>query len=233
MRLQWAKEESPDSGRRSLTCEQRDPQVEEYLDQVVSRIGRTVNVSQRQGIKRELAAHLEALIDAYLELGSSQQDAIDAALRQFGSARKIGDAYRRSAQGALLSFRDCLIAAPLCLFAILYFGYVTLVMGEVFGTPAYTQLLSGPLVPLLLGFNWARRDTFRTEGWSPLWSVTAACALTTLLVPTPSYFGGFLPFHGLWFTAQLCMWLILACAAAGLRAAGRAVAARWNRTEAV
>lgn len=205
--------------------------LDTYLGEVERHLGARVSTAQRGEIRRELASHLEALVDAYVELGHSPDEALDAALQQFGKARQVGRAYR--AAGADGSEHGAsLVTAPMFLLALLFFAPVTLAVGEVFGIRSLGTLLCGPALPILLGVHWSRQLAFGQRGWSPLLGVVFISVLTSLAVPTPGYFDSYLLFHGMWATAQLCMWLILACAAAGLVSSGRELLNRWRRAHA-
>lgn len=219
----------PDCGRLVGTG-LLESQWDEYLNDVVRHLGKAVSPMRSREIRRELAAHLEALTDAYIELGYTPDEAVEAALRQFGSARKVGAAYRAVAKSSAPSLRSALVTAPLFLFALLFFSSITLAVGEVFGVPALGAVLCGPFLPILLGLYWGNRSPGTGSRWSPLLPVVFTSLLTTLTVPTPDYLG-YLPFHGMWALAQLCMWLIVACAAAGLHVAAREVFDRFKRTQ--
>jgi hypothetical protein len=61
--------------------------LEEYLNQIAGHL-RLLPSGRREEELREIRQHLEALVQAYQELGSSESDAITAALTQFGSSRE-------------------------------------------------------------------------------------------------------------------------------------------------
>jgi hypothetical protein len=230
MRLRHQEPEPrPDCGRFAGTGS-IESQWDEYLNDVVRHLGNAVSPTHRREIRRELAAHLEALADAYIELGHTPDEAVEAALRQFGSARKVGATYRAAALPSAPSLRTSLLTAPFFLFALLFFSSITLAVGEVFGVPALGAVLCGPFLPLLLGLHWGNRSPGAGSRWSPLLPVVFTSLLTTLTVPTPDYLG-YLPFHGMWAVAQLCMWLIVACAAAGLQTAAWGVFERLKRAQ--
>ena len=60
--------------------------VEAYLDQVLAPLTRQLSLFHQQELRRELGAHLWERVDAYRELGQSEDDAVMEALRQFGGA---------------------------------------------------------------------------------------------------------------------------------------------------
>ena len=60
--------------------------VEAYLDQILAPLTRRLSPSRRDELRRELREHLWARVDAYQELGQSEDEAVTEALRQFGGA---------------------------------------------------------------------------------------------------------------------------------------------------
>jgi len=65
-------------------------QLEDYLDHVLAPLVGTVPYNRRKELRAELTAHLEALVEARTELGETREQAITAALRQFGNPAVIG-----------------------------------------------------------------------------------------------------------------------------------------------
>ena len=63
-----------------------ESRVEAYLDQVLAPLTRNLSPFHRNELRRELRAHLWEHVDAYLELGQSDEAAVTEALRQFGGA---------------------------------------------------------------------------------------------------------------------------------------------------
>lgn len=61
--------------------------VEAYLNQVLVPLGHNLSGLHREELRRELRAHLWGRIDAYRELGQSEDDAVTEALKQFGGAK--------------------------------------------------------------------------------------------------------------------------------------------------
>ncbi len=76
------------SGNRIQPCTRdSDPvskPVEDYLDHVIAPMVGSVPFDTRQELRRELRAHIAQLIAAHEELGSDNDEATIAALRQFG-----------------------------------------------------------------------------------------------------------------------------------------------------
>lgn len=60
--------------------------VDAYLDQVLAPLTRRLSRFQQGELRRELRAHLWERIDAYRELGHSEDEAVTEALKQFGGA---------------------------------------------------------------------------------------------------------------------------------------------------
>src|SRR5437868_3014731 len=90
-------------GSRSLTPA-ADARIEAYLDRALGRragwsgSGCLLPASDSQELRLEMRAHVEALIDAYRELGSTDDEAVTEALRRFGDARVL----RRDVSAATL-----------------------------------------------------------------------------------------------------------------------------------
>lgn len=70
--------------------EDRNARLEDYLDRVVAPLIDDVPRARRRELRAELSAHLEALIEAHIELGSTPEEAMTAAIRQFGPPRQVG-----------------------------------------------------------------------------------------------------------------------------------------------
>lgn len=68
--------------------------LEQYLDEV-SRPLTPLGETARREWREEARQHLDDLVAAHAELGASENEAIEAALHQFGDAAKIGRAVRR------------------------------------------------------------------------------------------------------------------------------------------
>lgn len=58
--------------------------VDAYLDQVLAPLTRRLSRFQQEELRRELRTHLWERVDAYQELGHSENDAVTGALKQFG-----------------------------------------------------------------------------------------------------------------------------------------------------
>ena len=69
--------------------------VEAYLDRILIPLTRRLTPFHRAELRRELKAHLWERVDAYRELGQSEDDAVTEALRQFGGAEDFTRQWRR------------------------------------------------------------------------------------------------------------------------------------------
>ncbi|HLK55703.1 MAG TPA: hypothetical protein VKU00_04025 [Chthonomonadaceae bacterium] len=72
----------------ALTSDTR-AQIEDYLDQVCAPLVKYVPYAERKERRREMEMHLEALTQAFLELGSDPLEAVTLALKQFGPPQKV------------------------------------------------------------------------------------------------------------------------------------------------
>src|SRR5579871_5398909 len=86
--------------------------LEAYLQQVERRL-RSLPREQRTQEIDELRRHLESLIDARIEAGLSEQEAVTEAIRQFGEPKGIGKSLVRTWRRAHRSFIDNLLVAPI------------------------------------------------------------------------------------------------------------------------
>lgn len=88
--------------------------LEAYLDQVLTPLTRQLTLFHQQELRRELKAHLWERVDAYRELGQSEDDAVTEALRQFGGAEDFLRQWRQEwAQAARADARGGLWQATL------------------------------------------------------------------------------------------------------------------------
>ncbi|MCW3096885.1 MAG: hypothetical protein JWL77_2503 [Chthonomonadaceae bacterium] len=65
-------------------------QIEDYLDHLCAPLINKTTYEQRLAIRDEVRSHLLVLAAGHEELGSTPADAIQAAIDQFGNAKKIG-----------------------------------------------------------------------------------------------------------------------------------------------
>jgi hypothetical protein len=78
-----------------FTEEDRSARLDDYLDRVVAPLVDDVPHARRRELRAELGAHLEALVDAHVELGANPEEALAAAIRQFGPPRQVGKHWLR------------------------------------------------------------------------------------------------------------------------------------------
>ena len=63
--------------------------LEVYLDECEAPLARLPE-TERAGWRDEAQQHLVALVEAHIELGASEEEAVEAALRQFGEPNRLG-----------------------------------------------------------------------------------------------------------------------------------------------
>lgn len=73
-----------------------DENLEDYLDHALAPLIGTLSRPQRMELRAELRGHLEALIQAYEELGEPHDRAVGLALRKFGPPRKLARRLKKS-----------------------------------------------------------------------------------------------------------------------------------------
>ena len=69
--------------------------MEAYLDQILIPLTRRLTPFHRAELRRELKAHLWERVDAYRELGHSENDAVTEALQQFGGAEDFVEEWKQ------------------------------------------------------------------------------------------------------------------------------------------
>ncbi len=70
--------------------------VEDYLDRVCAPFIETLPYTARIEMRREIASHIKALVDAYEELGDPPATATQKALVKFGSPEQVAKLWRES-----------------------------------------------------------------------------------------------------------------------------------------
>ena len=210
--------------------------VEAYLDQLLVPLGRNLSAFHREELRRELRAHLWGRIDAYRELGQSENDAVTEALQQFGGAKDFARQWRRewtktaavsastlriweAGKAALKPTLGGIAAAFLPLVAIQEFPYGRYgTLAQLVTTPVGTILFWGLIafafliLPLLVGARQGRRRPNAGTGVAAVLTAgIAAASLLYLAVDNPD-------------TEKLCslllaliiIWTPTACASAAL-----------------
>jgi hypothetical protein len=79
----WSQSEAPE----------RDAHIEEYLDRIRTPLVGVVPDARCQELCAEIAAHLDALVAAYQELGSGPDEAVSQALVRFGDPEDVARAW--------------------------------------------------------------------------------------------------------------------------------------------
>lgn len=74
-----------------------DKRLSKYLQTVESEL-RGLPEQQREAELREMRGHLEAIVARLMEGGASEAEAVEAAIAQFGAARKLGRELQRASQ---------------------------------------------------------------------------------------------------------------------------------------
>ncbi len=79
--------------------------LETYLSEVADHLG-ALPVARRNEELREMRAHLLSSVEAYRELGETEQEAVEATLRQFGPAPQVAGGLARAWRRGQGSWRD-------------------------------------------------------------------------------------------------------------------------------
>jgi hypothetical protein len=199
----------------------RDHRIEAYLDEVFAPLAGVVPCARRQELRVELAAHLEALVEARRELGSEPDAAVRAALEQLGDARRLGREWARECRSPASrtpwlgphSLRSTLVAG-LTLLASGSLGASLLIgLEQHLGHNLFELVLGGPLLPLAAGAmvgRWHGRHPLGSR-WGLLLIAMAGAGISfpmTAADPRPP----------LVIVLRVLLWLMTACASAGLGA---------------
>src|SRR5580658_1397428 len=76
---------TPQDSSDSIT----NPRVEAYLDSVSPVIASGLDEAHNREARAEMRTHIESLVEAYVELGDSHEQAVEHALEQFGKSHTI------------------------------------------------------------------------------------------------------------------------------------------------
>lgn len=153
--------QSPSSERA-----QRDPRIEDYLDRVCAPLVDDVPYARRQELRAELGAHLEALAEAYMELGSPAEEAVPKALQRMGNPRRMGRQWavrweRADAPECMRSFGASLRQALLTFggtLAVAILAIASTIAGALVAVTPFALLIFAPAgVGLYHGRRGARR----------------------------------------------------------------------------
>lgn len=206
--------------------------LEAYLDECEVPLAR-LPVTERAEWRDEARQHLLALVEAHLEFGASEEEAIETALQQFGEPRRLGKklaaARRRTACSRAEAHRQGVAAWSLAWSV----GFAVLVASRLFLTPPDAG--SGPWGTAAAAWSVAiavavcaaghvlakamlRPGAGERRVWSFLGMSYVAFTLTALLVT------GTLPLM------TPVRWVATACSIAGTLALGWLAARRRNQT---
>lgn len=141
------------------------PRLRSYLDELEKPLS-SVGEEERREWRAEAEEHLRQLIAANEELGSSREEAISAAIKQFGNTQTIGRNVAREIQrqkqplpskelGPILFF-SLPIAFGAPLMAMLGIWYQSETSAMVHRSMQITALLLFVLLPSVSGAMWAR-----------------------------------------------------------------------------
>jgi hypothetical protein len=163
-----------------------DPRMEDYLDQVCAPLVGWVPYDARMELRVELRAHLESLVAAYRELGSSHDAAVRSALAQSGDSDAVARDWIREWE-RVLPPRKAPSAWRSILVALGCFGYATSVALALllaaqssepggFGWHVLLCAMLGIALPCLAGLT--------TGLFSPARPERAVLAALLVLIPT-------------------------------------------------
>jgi hypothetical protein len=157
-----------------------DPRIEDYLDQIYAPLVGWVPYAARTELRAELQAHLESLVAAYEELGSSPDAAVHEALAQSGDPQGVAHEWVREWE-RILPRRKAPPAWYATLVALGCFAVATRLLFELVTVaqerpvPTWLGIAVGVLLPLLAGLT--------TGVLSRARSAQAVLAALVLLIP--------------------------------------------------
>ena len=212
--------------------------VEAYLVQILAPLTRRLSPFHQEELRRELREHLWARVDAYRELGQSEDEAVTEALRQFGGAEDFMRQWRRewteppprvtlheiweaTRPAFCLSALALSLACLPALFAIYQMhrygrGSWVFSSGEMFNHMCQSFLLV--FLPIMLGLTAGKYVPCRAA-----WGVFAALSLDMGLGAALSGIGGWIPPKAQFFsnnaalvTLLAALWIPVACTSAAL-----------------
>jgi hypothetical protein len=163
--------------------------LEDYLAQVEKQLA-PLPAEQRKAELREIRLHLQMMIEDYIAIGDSPDEAVAAAVRQFGSASKTGQALQRARRADHLSRWRPLLAG-----VANYGAYIALYGSFCSFMEAFRFLLPGSMF-----FPWAYYVVLVLSGvvggWlaemiaprKAIWSVLILHSLILIWMVPSSYF---------------------------------------------
>ena len=208
----------------------RDPRLAAYVDRVCDRLPRSVPPESRQELRAELVAHLEALVDAHLEVGSDEDTAVKAALHQFGNANSLGRQWSRAWKRSR-PLREPLWAlgftAALFLYRVSAGSALALLTAGQVGSGPLVARLGGPFLTLFLGYRWAHLR--EADGSRPVAGVVLAGLLAAVLLPMSPDLRSSGPLFLYAVLSRPLTWSMVRCSAAGLTSTLRVLHDRLER----
>lgn len=99
-----------------------EARIEDYLDHVCAPLVGVAPYAMRQEMRAEMRTHLDSLIAAHCELGSASEEAVTAALRQFGDAGAVARNWTRECARSATETTAPQSARPATLAALGLFG---------------------------------------------------------------------------------------------------------------
>jgi hypothetical protein len=197
------------------------PRIEAYLDEVFAPLAGVVPCARTQELRAEMAAHLEALVEAHRELGSEPEAAVRAALEQLGDARRLGREWARECRrpasrtpGQGTHSLGSALFASLTLLASGSLGASLLIgLEQHLGHNLFELALGGPMLPLAAGAmvgRWHGRHPLGSR-WGLLLIALAGAGISFIMTTAD-------PRPPLATVIRVLLWLMTACASAGLGA---------------
>lgn len=182
-----------------------EAKIESYLESVRERLGK-LPVAERDAELTEVRDHLAELARGHAELGMTEQEAIQTALRQFGDPKSVGTNLRRAWEqghkrrlpGTVLSAAGWAISVSLVMSLISFLIRSILAeatnnyqnRGAVLWNVMLGFWVAGCLQGLVTGYITGRRAPRRafvgmllSNGLFAVWSITAFCLITLPHMP--------------------------------------------------
>ena len=99
MQNQFSSSDTPTtSGSVSESRSMVEARIDAYLDRACAPLFRSLPEEEARERRAEMRDHLESMIAAYVELGSSEMEAVSLALAQFGSEQSVGQAWKQECE---------------------------------------------------------------------------------------------------------------------------------------
>jgi hypothetical protein len=122
------------------------PQIEHYLEQVKGQL-KSLSPQARAEEVREMGVHLQALVEAGRDAGLGENEAVKAALAQFGSYRKVGRELNKAVRsGEKHRLPRALSITTNCMIGLNSLGLISSVVLLIFAAmnwPSSAEILGG------------------------------------------------------------------------------------------